>query len=196
MTTQCSYATMDGNEAVARVAYKLNEVIAIYPITPSSAMGEWADELGGGRSAQSVGNRSESRRDAKRSRSRRRGTWIAASRVSDDDLHGIAGLASDDPEYVQDRRGTDARCFSRGGAQYRDSGALDLRRSQRRDGDALDGLGDAGLRFRSGSPRLRADRAGGNAWQHVCPSCISSTASAPLTKSPKSNCLTTMFCAR
>ncbi len=36
--------TLDGNEAVARVAYKLNEVIAIYPITPSSAMGEWADQ--------------------------------------------------------------------------------------------------------------------------------------------------------
>lgn len=39
-----NYLTLDGNEAVARVAYKLNEVIAIYPITPSSAMGEWADE--------------------------------------------------------------------------------------------------------------------------------------------------------
>ena len=37
-------ATMDGNEAVARVAYALNEVIAIYPITPSSPMGEWADQ--------------------------------------------------------------------------------------------------------------------------------------------------------
>ncbi|WP_017715389.1 pyruvate:ferredoxin (flavodoxin) oxidoreductase [Kamptonema formosum] len=37
------FATLDGNEAVARVAYKLNEVIAIYPITPSSPMGEWAD---------------------------------------------------------------------------------------------------------------------------------------------------------
>ncbi|MEO8607763.1 MAG: pyruvate:ferredoxin (flavodoxin) oxidoreductase, partial [Chloroflexota bacterium] len=36
--------TIDGNEAVARIAYKLNEVIAIYPITPSSPMGEWADE--------------------------------------------------------------------------------------------------------------------------------------------------------
>ncbi|MCG6135524.1 MAG: pyruvate:ferredoxin (flavodoxin) oxidoreductase [Nostoc sp. LLA-1] len=40
---QKTFATIDGNEAVARVAYKLNEVIAIYPITPSSAMGEWAD---------------------------------------------------------------------------------------------------------------------------------------------------------
>ncbi|TVS07634.1 MAG: pyruvate:ferredoxin (flavodoxin) oxidoreductase [Cyanobium sp. PLM2.Bin73] len=35
--------TVDGNEAVALVAYRLNEVIAIYPITPASAMGEWAD---------------------------------------------------------------------------------------------------------------------------------------------------------
>lgn len=38
-----TFATIDGNEAVARVAYKLNEVIAIYPITPASPMGEWAD---------------------------------------------------------------------------------------------------------------------------------------------------------
>ncbi len=37
-------AMIDGNEATARVAYQLSEVIAIYPITPSSAMGEWADE--------------------------------------------------------------------------------------------------------------------------------------------------------
>ena len=43
MSNESSFATMDGNEAVARVAYKLNEVIAIYPITPSSAMGEWSD---------------------------------------------------------------------------------------------------------------------------------------------------------
>ena len=36
--------TIDGNEAVASVAYRTNEVIAIYPITPASAMGELADE--------------------------------------------------------------------------------------------------------------------------------------------------------
>ena len=41
--TTTTYATLDGNEAVARVVYPLNEVIAIYPITPSSPMGEWAD---------------------------------------------------------------------------------------------------------------------------------------------------------
>src|SRR5512140_1924966 len=36
--------TIDGNEAAARVAYQLSEGVAIYPITPSSNMGEWADE--------------------------------------------------------------------------------------------------------------------------------------------------------
>ncbi len=35
--------TIDGNEAAAYVAHKTNEVCAIYPITPSSNMGEWAD---------------------------------------------------------------------------------------------------------------------------------------------------------
>ncbi|MCJ7699941.1 MAG: pyruvate:ferredoxin (flavodoxin) oxidoreductase, partial [Anaerolineales bacterium] len=35
--------TLDGTEAVASVAHKINEVIAIYPITPSSGMGELAD---------------------------------------------------------------------------------------------------------------------------------------------------------
>ncbi len=39
-----SKVTIDGNEAAAYVAYRVNEVIAIYPITPSSPMGEWADQ--------------------------------------------------------------------------------------------------------------------------------------------------------
>lgn len=37
------HAMLDANEAVAHVAFHTNEVIAIYPITPSSSMGEWAD---------------------------------------------------------------------------------------------------------------------------------------------------------
>jgi len=36
--------TLDGNEAAASVAHRTNEVIAIYPITPSSTMGELSDE--------------------------------------------------------------------------------------------------------------------------------------------------------
>ncbi|MBM3147929.1 MAG: 2-oxoacid:acceptor oxidoreductase family protein, partial [Actinobacteria bacterium] len=37
------WATLDGNEAAARIAYALSEVVAIYPITPASPMGEMAD---------------------------------------------------------------------------------------------------------------------------------------------------------
>jgi pyruvate-ferredoxin/flavodoxin oxidoreductase len=43
-TTTRPTVTIDGNEAAAYVAHQLNEVIAIYPITPSSNMGEWADQ--------------------------------------------------------------------------------------------------------------------------------------------------------
>src|SRR5687767_9023555 len=40
--------TIDGNEAAASVAYRLSEVIAVYPITPASPMGEWADQWAAG----------------------------------------------------------------------------------------------------------------------------------------------------
>jgi len=43
-TAALETATMDGNTAVAHVAYRVNEVCAIYPITPSSTMAELADE--------------------------------------------------------------------------------------------------------------------------------------------------------
>jgi pyruvate-ferredoxin/flavodoxin oxidoreductase len=39
-----TFDMIDGNEAAARVAYRASEVIVIYPITPSSPMGEWCDE--------------------------------------------------------------------------------------------------------------------------------------------------------
>ncbi|MCB0144494.1 MAG: pyruvate:ferredoxin (flavodoxin) oxidoreductase, partial [Caldilineaceae bacterium] len=42
-TMEQNQITIDGNEAAAYVAYKTNEVIAIYPITPASPMGEYAD---------------------------------------------------------------------------------------------------------------------------------------------------------
>src|SRR5436309_759892 len=38
------YKTLDANEAAAYVAYRLNEVMAIYPITPSSPIAEWCDQ--------------------------------------------------------------------------------------------------------------------------------------------------------
>src|SRR5208283_306792 len=39
-----AHVAMDGNTAVAHVAYRVNEVMAIFPITPSSTMAELADE--------------------------------------------------------------------------------------------------------------------------------------------------------
>ncbi len=42
--SQRKMVTIDGNEAAANTAHRINEVIAIYPITPSSNMGEWADQ--------------------------------------------------------------------------------------------------------------------------------------------------------
>src|SRR5688572_24172013 len=42
--TNTDTVTVDANEAVASVAHRTNEVIVLYPITPSSPMGEWCDE--------------------------------------------------------------------------------------------------------------------------------------------------------
>ena len=42
--TEKTMVILDGNEAAASVAYRLSEVVAIYPITPSSPMAEWADQ--------------------------------------------------------------------------------------------------------------------------------------------------------
>jgi Pyruvate flavodoxin/ferredoxin oxidoreductase, thiamine diP-bdg len=39
---ECAKVIFDGNEAAASVAHRVSEVIAIYPITPSSTMGELA----------------------------------------------------------------------------------------------------------------------------------------------------------
>lgn len=44
MSKSSKKVTIDGNEATAYIAYRVNEVCAIYPITPSSAMAELADE--------------------------------------------------------------------------------------------------------------------------------------------------------
>ncbi|MCB0598895.1 MAG: hypothetical protein KDD28_32790, partial [Phaeodactylibacter sp.] len=44
MADQTKTVTIDGNEAAAYIAYRTNEVCAIYPITPASPMAEHADE--------------------------------------------------------------------------------------------------------------------------------------------------------
>jgi pyruvate-ferredoxin/flavodoxin oxidoreductase len=58
-------ATIDGNEAAAYVAYRTNEVCAIYPITPSSTMAELADEWASKRRKKYLGRRSRYNGNAK-----------------------------------------------------------------------------------------------------------------------------------
>ena len=50
--------TVDGNEAAASVAYRVSEVIAIYPITPSGPMGELCDEWASHEPPQPLGRHS------------------------------------------------------------------------------------------------------------------------------------------
>ncbi len=63
---------VDGNEAAASVAYRLSEVIAIYPITPSSPMGEWADQWAAEGGKNIWGTVPDRDRDAERRRRGRR----------------------------------------------------------------------------------------------------------------------------
>ena len=42
MTKQKKFITCDGNQAAAHISYMFSEVAAIYPITPSSTMAEFA----------------------------------------------------------------------------------------------------------------------------------------------------------
>ena len=118
--------TIDGNEAAAYVAHKINEVIAIYPITPSSPMGEWSDQWSSENQPniwgtvplviemQSEGGAAGAVHGA------------LAGRRADDDVHRVAGPAVDDPQHVQDRRRADLDGVSRDGPLGGDARALDL----------------------------------------------------------------------
>ena len=64
------FECMDGNEAAARVAYALSEVISIYPITPASPMAEHADDWAAAGQAEPVGRGARRRRDAVRGAAR------------------------------------------------------------------------------------------------------------------------------
>ena len=187
--------TLDGNEAAASIAYRTNEVCAIYPITPSSTMGELADQWAAEGQDQHLGHRAARRRDAERRRRRRRRPRRAPDRRPDDDLHRVAGPAADDPQHVQDRRRADAGRLPRRGARDRDPGALDLRRPLRRHGRADDRLGDALLELGAGSARPGAHRRRTRPWRRASRSSTSSTAFAPRTKSAGSRCCQTTTCA-
>ena len=177
--------TIDGNEAAAYVAYQLNEVIAIYPITPSSPMGEWADQWAAeGRpniwgtvptvvEMQSEGGAAGAVHGALQAGAL--ATTFTASQgllLMIPNMYKIAGELTPTVFHVAARVAGDA-------------GAVDLRRPQRRDGRPGHRLGHAGLELGAGGDGLRADRPGGDAASRASRSCTSSTASAPRTRSTK-----------
>ena len=112
--------TMDGNTAVAHVAYRVNEVCAIYPITPSSTMAELADQW----SAEGVRNiwGNVPVVQEMQSEGGAAGAVHGAlqSGATDDDLHRLAGAAADAAQHVEDRGRVDLDGLPRGGARARD----------------------------------------------------------------------------
>ena len=161
------FACLDGNEAAARVAYALSEVIAIYPITPASPMGEHCGRLVG-RAARPnlwgvvpdvVEMQSEAGAAGALHGALQRGALATTFTV-------VAGPAADDPEHVQDRRRAHAGGHPRGGPDARHPRPVDLRRPQRRDARPHDGLGDAGLELGAGGARPRR-------WSPTPPPCAS-----------------------
>ena len=120
--------TIDGNEATAYVAYKLNEVMTIYPITPSSTMGELADAWAAAGKKNIWGTVPAGAGDAVGRRRGGRGAWRAPGGCAHHDVHREPGPAPDDPQHVQDRRGTHEHRLPRLGAYHRHPCALHLRR--------------------------------------------------------------------
>ena len=87
--------TMDGNNAAAYVSYAFTDVAAIYPITPSSVMADETDKF----AANGVKNLF--------------GREVQVTEMQSEAGAAGAGLAADDPEYVQNGRRAAAQRHSR-----------------------------------------------------------------------------------
>ncbi len=105
--------TLDGNEATASVAHRTNEVIAIYPITPSSNMGEFADEWSaqGRKNIWGVVPEVTEMQSEAGAAAAVHGALQAGSLTHH--LHRVSGPAPDDPLHVQDRGGVDVLLHAR-----------------------------------------------------------------------------------
>ena len=153
---------IDGNEAAASVAHRVSEVIAIYPITPSSNMGELADEW---------------------SAEGRKNLWGMVPTVVEMQSEGGAagavhgalqagalattftasqGLLLMIPNMYKIAGELTPLLHARGRAHAGDARPVDLRRPLRRDGLPADRLRPARLRLRPGSPGPRRHRACGD----------------------------------
>ena len=109
--------TLDGNEAAASIAYRVNEICAIYPITPSSTMGELADQWASEGKTNIWGTVPHVVEMQSEGGAAGAVHGALQTGAADDDVHGVAGPAADDPEHVQDRRRADAHGLPRGRAR-------------------------------------------------------------------------------
>ena len=177
---------VDGNEAAARIAHLASEVIAIYPITPASPMGEFADDWSAkgrtnlwGAVPEVIEMQSEAGAAGTLHGAVTRGalgTTFTASQgllLMLPNMFKIAGELT--PTVIHVAARTD-----------RDACPQHLRRSQRRDGGAHDRVRDAVRQQRAGGGRLRRRRPRHHARARGFRSCTSSTASAPATSSARS----------
>ena len=187
---------MDGNEAVAHVAYKVNGVIAIYPITPSSPMAEHCDawsSAGEKNLWDVVPNIAEMQSEAGASGGCAR---CPAGRFAEHDLHRQPGAHAHDPQHVQDRRGTQPHLLARHRPLPGMPGSVHLRRSPGCDG----ACGRPASRCWPRTPSRRRTIWGSSAApprsRRGCRSSISSMASAPPTRSRRSPSRATRAYAR
>ncbi len=179
--------TMDGNTAAAHVAYAMSDVATIYPITPSSPMAEIADEWAAARPQERLRPDHDVRRDAVRGRRGRRSctgrsrpgrltTTFTASQgllLMIPNMYKIAGELLPGVFHVT------ARAIAAHALSH-------FRRPPGRDGLPADRVRNA--RLQPPSRRSWTSR-----WSPIwrpssraCRSCISSTASAPRTRSRRS----------
>ncbi len=129
------------------------------PDHPVLAHGRAGGRVVGDRPPEPVGSRAERGRDAERRRRRRGVARRAADRSARHHVHGVAGTAAHAPRHVQDRRRAHAVRDARGSSNHRHARAVDLRRSQRRDGGADDRVRDARVVVRAGGAGPGAGRA-------------------------------------
>ena len=154
---------MDGNEAAASVAFRCNEVCAIYPITPSSTMGELADQWASegrtniwGSVPQVVEMQSEGGAAGAVHGALQTGALTTTFTAS----QGLLLMIPNMYKIAGELTPGGVPC---GGALAGCAGPVDLRRSFRRHGGALHRLCAAGLELGAGGARPGADRAGRDA---------------------------------
>ena len=156
-----NWITLDGNEACARVAYQLSDVIAIYPITPSSSMAESADAW----SAEKVPNLWGSVPTVVEMQSEGGAAGAVHGALQGGSLAttftASQGLLLMIPNMYKIAGELTPAVFHVSARAVATHALVDLRRSQRRDGRAADRVCDAVVAIRAGGAGSGAHRARG-----------------------------------